>query len=291
MKIEELKLVKQGKVRDVYSYNENLLFVATDRISAFDIVLGSEIPDKGKVLNLISAFWFKKTSHIVKNHMIEWDFNRFPEELKQYEYLKNRSMIVKKAEPLPVECIVRGYLVGSGYKEYLKQGTVCGIKLPKNLKLASRLEEPIFTPSTKAENGHDENISFERMKEIIGKEKAEKVREISLSLYKFAYEYAFERGIIIADTKFEFGEVEGEIVLIDEALTPDSSRFWPVESYKEGQNPPSFDKQYVRDYLEEIKWDKKPPAPELPQEVIENTRKKYFEAYYKLTGKRIEDIL
>ncbi len=291
MKIEGLTLVKQGKVRDIYSFKENLLFVATDRISAFDVVLGSEIPDKGKVLNLISAFWFEKTSHIVKNHMIEWDFNKFPEELKKHEYLKNRSMIVKKAKPLPVECIVRGYLVGSGYKEYLKQGTVCGIKLPENLKLASKLEEPIFTPSTKAENGHDVNISFEKMKEIIGEEKAEKVKDISLSLYKFAYEYAFEREIIIADTKFEFGEVDGEIVLIDEALTPDSSRFWPVESYKEGQNPPSFDKQYVRDYLEEIKWDKKPPAPELPREVIENTRKKYFEAYNKLTGKRIEEIL
>ncbi len=291
MKIEGLTLVKQGKVRDIYSFKENLLFVATDRISAFDVVLGSEIPDKGKVLNLISAFWFEKTSHIVKNHMVEWDFNKFPEELKKHEYLKNRSMIVKKAKPLPVECIVRGYLVGSGYKEYLKQGTVCGIKLPENLKLASKLEEPIFTPSTKAESGHDENISFEKMKEIIGEEKAEKVKDISLSLYKFAYEYAFERGIIIADTKFEFGEVDGEIVLIDEALTPDSSRFWPVESYKEGQNPPSFDKQYVRDYLEEIKWDKKPPAPELPKEVIENTRKKYFEAYYKLTGKKMEDYL
>ncbi len=291
MKIEGLTLVKQGKVRDIYSFKENLLFVATDRISAFDVVLGSEIPDKGKVLNLISAFWFEKTSHIVKNHMVEWDFNKFPEELKKHEYFKNRSMIVKKAKPFPVECIVRGYLVGSGYKEYLKQGTVCGIKLPENLKLASKLEEPIFTPSTKAESGHDENISFEKMKEIIGEEKAEKVKDISLSLYKFAYEYAFERGIIIADTKFEFGEVDGEIVLIDEALTPDSSRFWPVESYKEGQNPPSFDKQYVRDYLEEIKWDKKPPAPELPKEVIENTRKKYFEAYYKLTGKKMEDYL
>lgn len=291
MKIEGLTLVKQGKVRDIYSLGENLLFVATDRISAFDVVLGSEIPDKGKVLNLISAFWFEKTSHIVKNHMVEWDFNKFPEKLKKHEYLKNRSMIVKKAKPLPVECIVRGYLVGSGYKEYKKQGTVCGIKLPENLKLASKLEEPIFTPSTKAESGHDENISFEKMKEIIGEEKAEKVKEISLSLYKFAYEYAFERGIIIADTKFEFGEVDGEIVLIDEALTPDSSRFWPVESYKEGQNPPSFDKQYVRDYLEEIKWDKNPPAPELPKEVIENTRKKYFEAYYKLTGKKMEDYL
>ncbi len=291
MIIEDLPLLKQGKVRDVYSLETNLLFVATDRISAFDVVLGSEIPDKGKVLNLISAFWFEKTEHIVKNHMVKWDFEEFPESLKKYSYLKHRSMIVKKANPLPVECIVRGYLVGSGYKEYLKQGTVCGITLPSGLKLASKLEEPIFTPSTKAETGHDENISFERMKEIIGKEKAEKVREISIKLYKFAYEYAYERGIIIADTKFEFGEVDGEIVLIDEALTPDSSRFWPVDSYKEGENPPSFDKQYVRDYLEEVKWNKKPPAPELPGSVIENTRKKYFEAYYKLTGKRIEDYL
>ncbi len=291
MIIEDLPLLKQGKVRDVYSLETNLLFVATDRISAFDVVLGSEIPDKGKVLNLISAFWFEKTEHIVKNHMVKWDFEEFPESLKKYSYLKHRSMIVRKANPLPVECIVRGYLVGSGYKEYLKQGTVCGITLPSGLKLASKLEEPIFTPSTKAETGHDENISFERMKEIIGKEKAEKVREISIKLYKFAYEYAYERGIIIADTKFEFGEVDGEIVLIDEALTPDSSRFWPVDSYKEGENPPSFDKQYVRDYLEEIKWNKKPPAPELPGSVIENTRKKYFEAYYKLTGKRIEDYL
>ncbi len=291
MIIEDLPLLKQGKVRDVYSLETNLLFVATDRISAFDVVLGSEIPDKGKVLNLISAFWFEKTEHIVKNHMVKWDFEEFPESLKKYSYLKHRSMIVRKASPLPVECIVRGYLVGSGYKEYLKQGTVCGITLPSGLKLASKLEEPIFTPSTKAETGHDENISFERMKEIIGKEKAEKVREISIKLYKFAYEYAYKRGIIIADTKFEFGEVDGEIVLIDEALTPDSSRFWPVDSYKEGENPPSFDKQYVRDYLEEVKWNKKPPAPELPGSVIENTRKKYFEAYYKLTGKRIEDYL
>ena len=291
MIIEDLPLLKQGKVRDVYSLETNLLFVATDRISAFDVVLGSEIPDKGKVLNLISAFWFEKTEHIVKNHMVKWDFEEFPESLKKYSYLKHRSMIVKKANPLPVECIVRGYLVGSGYKEYLKQGTVCGITLPSGLKLASKLEEPIFTPSTKAETGHDENISFERMKEIIGEEKAEKVREISIKLYKFAYEYAYKRGIIIADTKFEFGEVDGEIILIDEALTPDSSRFWPVDSYKEGENPPSFDKQYVRDYLEEIKWNKKPPAPELPGSVIENTRKKYFEVYYKLTGKRIEDYL
>ncbi|WP_201328159.1 phosphoribosylaminoimidazolesuccinocarboxamide synthase [Thermotomaculum hydrothermale] len=291
MIIEELNLVKQGKVRDIYSIGDNLLFVATDRISAFDVVLGSEIPDKGRVLNLISAFWFDKTSHIVKNHMIEWNFNNFPEELKKYGYLKNRSMIVKKAKPLPVECIVRGYLVGSGYKEYKNQGTVCGIKLPEGLNLASKLDEPIFTPSTKAESGHDENISFEKMKEIIGEEKANKVRDISLALYKFAYEYAYERGIIIADTKFEFGEIGGEIILIDEALTPDSSRFWPVEGYREGENPPSFDKQYGRDYLESIKWNKKPPAPELPKEVIENTRKKYFEAFHKLTGKKMEEYL
>jgi len=291
MALEGLELVKQGKVRDVYSLGDDFLFVATDRISAFDVVLGSEIPDKGKVLNLISAFWFEKTTHIVKNHMVEYRFDNFPENLQKYPYLKNRSMIVKKAKVFPVECIVRGYLVGSGYKEYSQKGTVCGIKLPEGLKLASKLEEPIFTPSTKAESGHDENISFEKMKDIIGDEKAEKLKEISLKLYKFAYEYAIERGIIIADTKFEFGEIDGEIVLIDEALTPDSSRFWPVEEYKVGQNPPSFDKQYVRDYLEEIKWDKKPPAPSLSEEVIENTRKKYFEAFSKLTGKSIEEYL
>ncbi len=290
MDLHGLELVKRGKVRDIYSFEGNLVFVATDRISAFDVVLNSEIPDKGKVLNLISAFWFEKTVHIVKNHMVEWRFENFPERLKQFEYLKNRSMIVKKADVLPVECIVRGYLVGSGYKEYLKQGTVCGIKLPEGLNLASKLNEPIFTPSTKVDNGHDENISFEKMQDIIGKELAEKVRDLSLKLYKFAYDYAIKRGIIIADTKFEFGIADGELILIDEALTPDSSRFWPVESYKEGQNPPSFDKQYVRDYLEEIKWNKKPPAPELPDYVVEKTREKYFEVFYKLTGKKLEEI-
>ncbi len=290
MDLHGLELVKRGKVRDIYSFEGNLVFVATDRISAFDVVLNSEIPDKGKVLNLISAFWFEKTEHIVKNHMVQWRFENFPERLKQFEYLRDRSMIVKKADVLPVECIVRGYLVGSGYKEYLKQGTVCGIKLPEGLNLASKLNEPIFTPSTKVDNGHDENISFEKMQDIIGKELAEKVRDLSLKLYKFAYDYAIKRGIIIADTKFEFGIADGELILIDEALTPDSSRFWPVESYKEGQNPPSFDKQYVRDYLEEIKWNKKPPAPELPDYVVEKTREKYFEVFYKLTGKKLEEI-
>ena len=286
MILNELNLVKQGKVREIYDLGENYLFVASDRISAFDVVLGSEIPDKGKVLNLISAFWFEKTSHIVKNHMIEYRFENFPENLKKFSYLKDRAMIVKKLKVLPVECIVRGYLVGSGYKEYKKQGTVCGIKLPEGLKLASKLENPIFTPSTKADEGHDENISFEKMVDLIGKEKAEKVRDISLALYNFAYQYAIERGIIIADTKFEFGEIDGEIVLIDEVLTPDSSRFWPAESYKVGENPPSFDKQFVRDYLEEIGWDKKPPAPSLPPEIIEKTREKYIEVYEKLTGKK-----
>ncbi len=291
MDLNGLNLVKKGKVRDVYSYENNLLFVATDRISAFDVVLNSEIPDKGKVLNLISAFWFEKTNHIVKNHMVEWRFENFPERLKQFEYLKNRSMIVKKADVLPVECIVRGYLVGSGYKEYLKQGTVCGIKLPERLNLASKLDEPIFTPSTKADDGHDENISFEKMKDIAGKELAEKVRDVSLSLYEFAYNYAIKRGIIIADTKFEFGLIDGELVLIDEALTPDSSRFWPVDGYMEGENPPSFDKQYVRDYLEDIKWDKKSPAPSLPDNVIRKTREKYLEAFYKLTGKTLGEFV
>ncbi len=286
MILNQLNLVKQGKVREIYDLGDNYLFVASDRISAFDVVLGSEIPDKGKVLNLISAFWFEKTSHIVKNHMLEYRFEKFPESLKKFSYLKDRAMIVRKLKVLPVECIVRGYLVGSGYKEYKKQGTVCGIKLPEGLKLASKLEAPIFTPSTKAEQGHDENISFEKMKEMIGEEKAEKVRQISLELYNYAYRYALERGIIIADTKFEFGEVDGEIVLIDEVLTPDSSRFWPAEDYREGENPPSFDKQFVRDYLEEIGWDKRPPAPSLPSEIIEKTREKYIEVYEKLTDKK-----
>ncbi len=284
MILENLKLVKQGKVREIYDLGDSFLFVASDRISAFDVVISQPIHGKGKILNKISQFWFEKTSNIVKNHVLEADFNNFPEDLKNIEYLKDRSMIVKKADVLPVECIVRGYLVGSGYKEYSKSGTVCGIKLPDNLELASKLPEPIFTPSTKADEGHDENISFEQMVGIIGKDSAEKLKDYSLALYKFAADYALKKGIIIADTKFEFGVIDGEIVVIDEMLTPDSSRFWPKDSYVVGKNPPSFDKQFVRDYLESCDWDKTPPAPPLPDEIVTKTVEKYLEAYSKLTG-------
>ncbi len=279
--------VKQGKVRDIYDLDQHFLFVASDRISAFDSVLGSEIPDKGKVLNKISVFWFEKTGEIVPNHVVESNFDRFPEKLKKFEFLKDRSMIVKKAEIFPVECIVRGYLVGSGYKEYAKNGQVCGYPLPRGLKIASRLEMPVFTPSTKAESGHDENISFNRMVEIVGADTAAKLRDASLNLYRYAADYALERGIIIADTKFEFGIIDGEICVVDEMLTPDSSRFWPADLYREGENPPSFDKQYVRDWLEESGWDKQPPAPSLPSEIVARTREKYIEAYERLTGIRM----
>lgn len=281
--------VKRGKVRDIYDLGQHFLFVASDRISAFDLVLGSEIPDKGKVLNRISTFWFEKTREIVKNHLVESDFDRFPDELKKVEFLKDRSMIVKKAEIFPVECIVRGYLVGSGFKEYAKTGQVCGWPLPRGLKLATKLETPIFTPSTKAESGHDENISFSRMTEIVGADTAAKLRDASLKLYRYAAAFALERGIIIADTKFEFGLIDGEICVVDEILTPDSSRFWPADSYKEGENPPSFDKQYVRDWLEESGWNKQPPAPTLPPEVVTRTQGKYEEAFERLTGEGMGD--
>jgi len=288
MILDNLKLIKQGKVREIYDLGDSFLFVASDRISAFDVVIEQPIQGKGKILNKISQFWFEKTSDIVKNHVLEADFEKFPADLKKIDYLKDRSMIVKKAEVLPVECIVRGYLVGSGYKEYSKSGTVCGIKLPENLKLASKLPEPIFTPSTKADEGHDENISFDKMVNIIGKEAAEKLRDYSLALYKYASNFADEKGIIIADTKFEFGVIDGEIVVIDEMLTPDSSRFWPKSSYTVGKNPPSFDKQFVRDYLESCDWDKTPPAPPLPDEIVNKTVEKYLEAYAKLTGKNFK---
>jgi len=279
-----MKPVKKGKVREIYDLGDHFLFVASDRISAFDVVLGSEIPDKGKVLNRISAFWFERFAGQVPNHVVETDFSRFPADLQRCPHLEGRSMIVRKAEVFPVECIVRGYLVGSGYKEYVKQGTVCGIQLPEGLQMASKLPEPIFTPSTKAESGHDENISFERAVDIIGRDAAERLRAYSLHLYKEAARYALQKGIIIADTKFEFGLIDGTIAVVDEALTPDSSRFWPADTYREGESPFSFDKQYVRDWLEASGWNKQPPAPELPGDVIEKTRAKYIEAFERLTG-------
>ena len=280
-------LARRGKVRDVYDLGDAYLFVATDRISAFDVVLSPGIPDKGKVLTQISNFWFRRFTQL-ENHLLESDFDSFPDDIRTHDELRGRSVIVKKCEVVPVECVARGYLVGSGLKEYKETGEVCGIKLPPGLTTASKLPEPIFTPATKEDTGHDINISFERMSEIVGGELASKLRELTLSLYSEAAEYALTRGIIIADTKFEFGLRDGNIVWIDEALTPDSSRFWPADQYSVGKNPPSYDKQFVRDWLETTGWDKNPPAPELPADVVEHTRAKYLEAYRQLTGTELE---
>lgn len=283
----DLELHASGKVRDVYRVdNEHLLFVATDRISAFDYVLASGIPEKGRVLTQLSLFWFDLLKDIVENHLVTADVDRYPEQLKQYrDQLRGRSMLVIKAEMFPVECVVRGYLSGSGWKEYKQTGEVCGIKLPAGLRESDKLPEPIFTPATKAVSGHDENISFDAMVKILGAERGEKLRDLSLRIYKKAADYAAERGIIIADTKFEFGNAQRGITLADEVLTPDSSRFWPAESYTPGKAQDSFDKQYVRDYLEEIKWNKQPPAPALPDAVQKKTTEKYLEAYRRLTGR------
>ena len=282
-----LPLLRRGKVRDVYQPSEeHLIIVACDRISAFDHVLPTPIPDKGRILTQISNFWFAKTEHIVTNHIVdpnpgpEW----YPELDWYYPELDGRTVLVKASQPLVIEAIVRGYLSGSGWKEYKKSGTVCEIALPEGLEESGKLPEAIFTPSTKAESGHDENISFEQAAALVGQDVAGRVRDLSLALYRYAAEYALERGIIIADTKFEFGILDtGELILIDEILTPDSSRFWPAESYGPGRAQASFDKQYVRDYLEAIKWDKEPPAPELPEEVVKKTREKYWEAVRRLT--------
>ncbi len=288
-----IRKLRSGKVRDIFDLGDRLLLVATDRISAFDVVLPNGIPRKGEVLNKISIFWFKHFENIVPNHVLAYgeDLLQDPAISQLPEGYKNvlipRAMIVRKAKPLPVEAIVRGFLAGSGWKEYKRSGTVCGIKLPEGLVESAELPEPIFTPSTKAEVGHDENIPFERACEIVGRDLSEKIRELSLKIYKGARDYARERGIIIADTKFEFGQVDGEIILIDELITPDSSRFWPASEYRPGQAQPSFDKQYVRDYLESIGWDKTPPAPELPPEVVARTSEKYIEAYERLTGSKL----
>jgi phosphoribosylaminoimidazole-succinocarboxamide synthase len=278
-----LPLVRRGKVRDVYDLGESFLFVATDRISAFDVVLSPGIPDKGKILNQISNFWFAHFKD-VENHLLETRFERFPSEARAHRELRGRSVLVRKCSVIPIECVARGYLVGSGLKEYQQSGTVCGIRLEKGLKTASKLREPIFTPSTKEETGHDQNIPFEKMSEIIGGDLASQLRDLTLRIYSRAAEYALSRGIIIADTKFEFGLYEGRVVWIDEALTPDSSRFWPADQYAVGQNPPSFDKQFVRDWLESTGWNKNPPAPELPPDVVSRTREKYIEAFRELTG-------
>jgi phosphoribosylaminoimidazole-succinocarboxamide synthase len=285
-----LELFASGKVRDVYKLGaDHLLFVATDRISAFDYVLATGIPNKGRVLTQISLFWFEFLKDVVPNHLISADVNSYPAEVRQYaSQLRGRSMLVQRAEMFPVECVVRGYLSGSGWKEYKASGSVCGIKLPAGLRESDQLPEPIFTPATKATSGHDENISFERMCEIIGKDVGSKVKDISIRLYKEASEFAATKGIIIADTKFEFGlDGKNQVVLIDEILTADSSRFWPADQYQVGTSPPSYDKQFVRDYLETLDWDKTPPAPKLPADVIARTSAKYREALEKLTGKHI----
>jgi len=276
-------LAQRGKVRDVYDLDDRYLFVATDRISAFDVVLSPGIPDKGSVLNQISNFWFKRFSD-VENHVVETEFDRFPSDVAKHDELRGRSVIVKKCSVIPIECVARGYLVGSGLKEYNETGEVCGIKLEPGLKTASKLSKPIFTPATKEETGHDINISFERMAAQIGEDLASQLRDLTLSLYEQAADYARSRGIIIADTKFEFGLFEGRVIWIDEALTPDSSRFWPADQYVVGKNPPSYDKQFVRDWLETTGWNKQPPAPELPADVIERTREKYIDAFRVLTG-------
>jgi len=275
-----LKLLKKGKVRDIYDLDEHFLMVATDRISAFDVVMPDAVPGKGKILTQISLFWFEAMKPLVQNHVVSSNIGEYPDNCKAYaDVLEGRSMLVEKAEPLPVECIVRGYISGSGWKSYQEDGTVCGIKLPQGLKESEKLVEPIFTPSTKEEVGlHDINISFEEAIQELGRPLAEKVKTLSLAIYKKGAELALEKGIIIADTQFEFGRVGDDVILIDELLTPDSSRFWPKDDYAAGRSQKSFDKQYLRDYLNTLEWDKTPPAPSLPEDVVENTRKTYEEA-------------
>ena len=286
--IKEPLFIK-GKVRNVYDLGDKLLIVVTDRISAFDVVFSDLIPNKGKVLNGISEFWFNHTKDVIGNHMITTDVSQYPNGLSEFkEELQGRSMLVKKVKMLPAECIVRGYLEGSGLKEYRATGSICGIKLPEGLRQCDKLPEPIFTQTTKANEGHDENITFEQLADIIGREMAEKLKDASIALYKKASEHAESRGLILADTKFEFGICEGNLVVADEVCTPDSSRFWSMDDYEPGRPQKSFDKQFVREYLEEIKWNKQPPAPKLPEDVIKKTEEKYKEAYRRSTGKELE---
>jgi phosphoribosylaminoimidazole-succinocarboxamide synthase len=285
LELPGLKKLRSGKVREIFDLGDRLLFVATDRISAFDCIMPNGIPRKGEVLTQISYFWFGQTESFQPNHLISHAGDPLPANLGPFAaQLEGRSMIVKKAKPLAIECVVRGYLAGSGWKEYRARQTVCGIKLPAGLKESSELAEPIFTPATKAETGHDENISFEQAASIVGNKIAEQVRSASLRIYNTARDYARKRGIIIADTKFEFGLLNDELILIDEVLTPDSSRFWPADQYQPGQGQPSFDKQFVRDYLETLDWNKTPPAPPLPPDVVAKSQAKYLEAYERLTG-------
>ena len=284
--------VGQGKVRELFEVDGHLLMVATDRISAFDVILPNAIPHKGKVLTQLSAFWFERLEGMVDHHLVSVQVDEFPAPLQPFrEELAGRSMLVRKCTPLPIECVVRGYLAGSGWAEYRQSETICGSRLPSGLVESAELPEPIFTPSTKATNGHDENISFDRAAQIIGPELAEQVRDLSLRIYNRAREYALEKGIIICDTKFEFGMEGSRLLLIDEVLTPDSSRFWPADEFEPGKSQPSFDKQFIRDYLETLDWDKAPPGPELPSSIVEATSQRYLEAYRLLTGKNLAEAL
>lgn len=283
---KDLKLFRRGKVRDVYDFGDKLLIVSTDRISCFDVVLPSGIPDKGRVLTGISLFWFDFIKNIILHHLISTDVDKYPPELKKYKSeLEGRSMLVLKTKPLPVECVVRGYLSGSGWKEYQEKQSVCGISLPAGLRESDKLPEVIFTPSTKADVGHDQNIDQKSVEDLVGVDLADQLKKVSIDIYKSASDYALKKGIIIADTKFEFGIHNGEMIIIDEVLTPDSSRFWPLGEYRPGGAQPSFDKQFVRDYLETLHWDKTPPAPALPEEIIKKTSEKYLDAFRKLTAK------
>jgi phosphoribosylaminoimidazole-succinocarboxamide synthase len=286
--LEGLKLLSRGKVRDIYDLGDSLLIISSDRISAFDFILPNAIPDKGKVLNQLSLFWFRLTEEIVENHVLSADVQDYPDQLKKHaDILEGRSMIVKKARMFDVECVARGYLAGSGWKDYQETGYVTGIKLPAGLKESSRLPEPIFSPATKATSGHDINIPLSEVEKKVGKDTASHLKELTLKLYQFASDYVEKRGIIIADTKFEFGFHDGKLIIADEMLTPDSSRFWPGQSYEPGKSQPSYDKQFVRDYLESIHWSKEPPIPELPKDIILETRKKYLEIFKILTGEEL----
>jgi len=284
-KLPGIKLWKRGKVRDVYEVGDKLLLIATDRLSAFDVVLPSGIPGKGVLLTQMSLFWFELLKDVVPHHVVSADVSDYPDELKRFrDQLEGRSMLVQRTDVLPIECVVRGYIVGSGWKDYKKTGAICGIALPAGLRESDRLEPPIFTPATKAETGHDENISFETMIETVGPDRAAEARRVTLEIYERARAHAEARGIIVADTKFEFGIRDGRLIWIDEALTPDSSRFWPRDAYAPGRSQPSFDKQFVRDYLETLDWDKQPPGPQLPPEVVARTVEKYVEAFERLRG-------
>ena len=285
----DIGIPKRGKVRDVYDLGDKLLIVVTDRVSAFDVVLPTGIPDKGKVLNQLSLFWFRRMSDVVENHVLESDVERYPEALKKYaDRLRGRSMVVKKARPFPVECVVRGYLAGSGWSEYREKGSVCGVRLPAGMEESGRLDEPIFTPTTKAEEGHDLAISMEQVEDLIGPGAAHTLQRLAVEVYTRARAYAEGRGILVADTKFEFGSIDGKTIIIDEILTPDSSRFWSAKEYQPGRGQDSFDKQIVRDYLNTLDWDKAYPGPQLPQEIVEKTAQRYREIYQILAGKPLD---